>query len=252
MLAAVSCSLLGVYVVFRRMAFVGDAMAHTALPGLVIAHAQGWSLFAGALASNAVTAGGIAALSGGPLRRRGLREDTAIGVVFTAMLALGILLMSLRRSFLDFTHLLFGSILGVGTIDLVLLGAVSIIVILCLALLHKELELSSYDPVYAEQIGIRTRLLRLLLLGLLALAVVSGIRVVGVILTSALLVTPAATAALLARRLLPLMVIATAIGTGSMFLGLLLSFPLALAPGACVVLLCAATFIVAWAWRRSR
>jgi ABC-type Mn2+/Zn2+ transport system permease subunit len=242
-LVGVTCAAIGVYVVLRRMAFIGDALAHTVLPGLVVAYLNSWSLFGGALVAGLLTALGI-----GWVSRRGIvREDTAIGVLFTAMFALGILLMSTVRSFRDLSHILFGNILGVRPDDLLLIAAIAGGVILTLGLAHKELELTSYDPTYAEVIGLRADRLRYLLLALLAFTVVSCIQVVGVVLTSALLVTPAAAAGLLTQRLPRMMLVAALIAVGSSVVGLYASYYANVASGAAIVLACTTCFAVAWA-----
>ena len=116
LLIAATCGIIGSYVVLRRLAFIGDALAHTALPGVVIAYMNGWSLVGGALAAGVMTALGI----GWMARKSTLREDTAIGVIFTAMFALGILLMSRLQSFRDLSHILFGNILGVQSQEFLL------------------------------------------------------------------------------------------------------------------------------------
>ncbi len=241
-LTGTACACVGVYVVLRRMAFIGDALAHTVLPGVVTAYLRGWNLYVGALAAGMVTALAIGWLA----RREELREDTAIGVVFTGMFALGILLISTVRSFRDFTHLLFGNLLGVTGEDLTVMAVVVVLVLAVLALLHKELVLSSYDPVQTEMIGVRADTMRLVLLLLLALTVVTSIQVVGVILTSALLVTPAAAASLLTRRIAPMMGIATLIAIGSGVVGLYASYYANVASGAAVVLTCTLCFGIAW------
>ncbi|MCG8347372.1 MAG: metal ABC transporter permease [Chloroflexales bacterium] len=241
-LVGITCAVLGAYVVLRRMAFIGDALAHTVLPGLVVAYMGGFSLFGGAIVAGLLTAIGIGWVS----RRGVVREDTAIGVLFTAMFALGILLMSRANSFRDLSHILFGNILGVRPTDLLLIGAIAVGVLLTLFVLHKELELTSYDPTYAEVIGLNADRLRFLLLILLALTVVTCIQVVGVILTSALLVTPAAAAALLTNRLLRMMLLASAIAVGSALVGLYASYYANVASGAAIVLTCAACFALAW------
>ena len=250
--AATSCAALGVYVVFRRMAFAGEAMSHTTLPGLVIAQSQGWSLAFGALVSNLLTALGIGAAAGGVAERRGVRDDAAIGVVFTGMFALGVILSSVLGGSRDLTHLILGNILSVTGGDLTFMVATAVLVGLTLTLFHKELELTSYDATYANLIGIGATRLRLGVLVLVALAVVSGVQVVGVILTSVLLVTPAATAAMFTRRLLPMMVIATALGWGAVAAGLLLAFHADLPAGASIVAVAAGTFVVAWIVQRAR
>ena len=241
-LVGVTCAVLGTYVVLRRMAFIGDALAHTVLPGLVVAYLNSWNLFGGALVAGLLTALGIGWVS----RRNAVREDTAIGVLFTAMFALGILLMSQARSFRDLSHMLFGNILGVRTLDLLLIVVVALLVLITLWLLHKELELTSYDPAYAEVIGLRADRLRLILLILLALTVVTCIQVVGVVLTSALLVTPAAAAALLTNRLPRMMFLAALIAIISAIVGLYASYYANVASGAAIVLACTACFGCAW------
>ncbi|MCC7147177.1 MAG: metal ABC transporter permease [Phycisphaeraceae bacterium] len=241
-IVGITCAVLGTYVVLRQMAFIGDALSHTALPGLVIAHLNGWSLFLGALITDLLTALGISLVA----RRRDVREDTAIGILFTGMFALGILIISTTRSFRDLTHMLFGNILGVTRLDVVLMALVAALVLATLAALHKELELTSFDPGYAQVIGLRPSLMRLALLFLLALTVVSGIQVVGVVLTSALLITPAATASLVTKRLLSMMAVATVIAVGCGIAGLYASYFLNVSSGAAIVLSCTAVFILVY------
>ncbi|MSR69296.1 MAG: metal ABC transporter permease [Phycisphaerales bacterium] len=250
LVAGLSCALLGVYVVYRRLAFAGEAMSHTTLPGLVVAQMHGFSLAAGALASNVIAAIGINILSSGMARRRGVREDAAIGVVFTGMFALGVILMSFAGNRSDFLHLLFGNILSVTRGDLWFMIGAGFTIVATLLLLHKELELSSYDAHYADLIGIGSGRLRLVILTLVALAVVSGVQVVGVILTSALLITPAATAALFARRLVPMLFLSVAISWSAIITGLYLSYYCSLPPGAAIVALASLIFVAAWVWRR--
>jgi manganese/iron transport system permease protein len=247
-LIGVTCATLGTYVVLRRMAFIGDALSHTVLPGLVIAYLNQWNLVAGAIVAGIATALGIGWLS----QRREIREDTAIGILFTGMFALGILLISTVRSFRDFTHMLFGYILGVTDEQLRLIAAITVIVIGALSILHKELELTSFDPTYAEVIGLRANRLRYILLVLMALAVVGAIQAVGVVLTSALLVVPAAAASLLTHRLPRMMLASVGIAVASSLMGLLASYYFNVASGAAIVLACIALFVVAWIVRTIR
>lgn len=248
-LVGVNCAIVGVYVVLRRMAFIGDALAHTILPGLVIAYLNNLNLYVGALIAGVLTALGIGWVS----RREAIREDTAIGVLFTAMFALGILLMSAARSFRDLTHMLFGDILGVTPADLALIATVTAVVALAVALFHKELELTSYDPLHAQVIGLRPDWVRYGLLVALALTVVTGIQAVGVILTSALLITPAAAASLVTQRVPRMMLVAGFIAVGAAFAGLYASYYFKVASGAAIVLACTLGFALAWGvnrWRR--
>lgn len=244
-LVGITCAVLGVHVVQRRMAFIGDALAHTTLPGLVIAHLCGWSLSLGGLGAALATS----LLIGWASRRRAVKEDTAIGVVFTGMFALGVLLMSRTRSYRDLTHMLFGNVLGVTTADLWFLGGVAFFVLVLLCMFHKELELTAFDPTHAEVIGLRADLMRFLLLGLLALSVVTGIQTVGVILTNALLVTPAATAALLSDRMPWRMLLGAGLAMVCSVAGLMLSYVGETSSGAAIVLACTAAFIVAFVGR---
>lgn len=248
LLIGTTCALLGVYVVLRRMAFIGDAIAHTTLPGLVIAYLNRWHPLTGALIAAVVTALGIGWLS----RRDRLREDTAIGVLFTGMFALGITLISTANSYRDFSHMLFGNLLGVTGGDLLAIAVVGVVVLATLLLVHKELVLTSVDPVHAAVIGLSAERLRYLLLVLLALAVVTGIQAVGVVLTSALLVTPAATASLLTRRLGTMMLLAAGCACLASVLGLYASYYLAVSSGGAVVLACTLLFGVVFAGQAVR
>ncbi|MBE2195700.1 MAG: metal ABC transporter permease [Anaerolinea sp.] len=246
-LVGLVCAPIGVYVVLRRMAFIGDALAHTILPGIVFASIRGLNLFVGAVLAAVATALGIGWLS----RRESVREDTAIGIVFTGMFALGILLMSTTRTFRDFTHILFGNILGTTRDDLILTAIIAVIVIGSLVLFHKEFELTSFDPTHAEVIGLKADRQRYWLLILLALTVVTAIQAVGVVLTSAMLVTPAAAASLVTNRLPRMMMVATVIAIGSGVVGLYFSYRFSVASGASIVLTCTAAFGAAWLIRIS-
>ncbi len=239
-LVSLACATIGVFLVLRRMAFLGDALAHTVMPGIVLAHFHQFNLFVGALAASLLAATGIGWLS----RRESIREDTAIGIVFTGMFALGILYMSSRRSFRDFTHILFGNVIGITGLDLLILAAVATVVLLGILLLFKELELTSFDPRYAAVIGLSSGKVRFALLILCALAVVAAIQAVGVLLTAALLITPAATAAQLTRRLLPMMIVSVAVAFLSCLIGLYTSYYADLASGATIVLAALACFLV--------
>lgn len=240
-LVGVTCAVLGVYVVLRSMAFLGDALAHTVLPGLVAAYLLGLNLLGGAAIAGVATALGIGWLS----RKETLREDTAIGVVFTAMFALGILLMSTADSFRDLSHMLFGNILGIMPADLAFISMLALAVLAVVLAFHKELELTSFDPTHARVMGLSADRVRYGLLVLLALTVVAGIQAVGVVLISALLITPAAAASLVAKNLPRMMVVAAFVAIFSGMVGLYASYYLNVASGAAIVLACTACF-AAW------
>ena len=248
MLVGATCAVAGVYVVLRRMAFLGDALSHTVLPGVVVASMLGWSLNLGALATAVLTALGIGALA----RRRTLHEDTAIGILFTSMFALGVVLSSARYDPEDLHRLLFGDLLAVRAGELPWIAAAAVAVIACLAALHKELELASFDPAYAEVVGLRTDRLRTLLLVLIAVTVVGALRAAGVLLTAALLVTPAAAASLVTRNVPRMMVIAAAIAVLSSLAGLGIAYATGVPSGAPIVLVATMCFGAAWAWKSVR
>ncbi len=237
-LVGATCSLLGVYVVLRRMAFLGDAVAHTTLPGLVIAYLNRWNLFLGAVIAAVITALGIGWLS----QRQKIREDTAIGVLFSGMFSLGIVLISRAKSYRDFSHMLFGNILGVTTGDLIGIAVVSALVIGTLLLFQKELALTTVDPLHGQVIGLSAERMRYGLLVLLALAVVTGIQAVGVALTTALLVTPAATASLVTRRLRTMLWLSLGCSILSSVAGLYASYYLSISSGGAIVLACTVIF----------
>jgi ABC-type Mn2+/Zn2+ transport system permease subunit len=238
LLVGATCSLLGVYVVLRRMAFLGEAVAHTTLPGLVIAYLNQWNLLLGAVLAAITAAVGIGWLS----RRQRLREDTAIGVVFTGMFALGIVLISRTQSYRDFSHMLFGNVLGVTNADLVGIAIVCGLVLISLLLVNKELMLTTVDPLHARTIGLSDERLRYILLILMALAVVTGIQSVGVVLTTALIVTPAATASILTDRLKWMFFWSVTFASLSSVAGLYASFYFSVSSGGAIVLTCSCLF----------
>ncbi len=192
------CAVVGSYVVLRGMAFFGDALAHAILPGVAASYLMGANLFWGALAMGLVTALGIGYVSG----RGQVKEDTAIGVIFAASLALGVAMLSTVRDYsVDLTHILFGNVLGVSAQDLWLAAGLSLVVLVLVVALYKELLLVSFDPILAATLRLPLTALQYLLLVLIALTVVVSLQTVGVALMVAMLVTPAATAYLLTRRL---------------------------------------------------
>lgn len=234
------CGLLGVYVVLRRISYIGHALTHSALPGLAWASRQGFSLFGGALISNFATALGIAWMS----RRKDVHEDTAIGVFSTAMFAAGLLVMAGTKSYRDLSGMLFGQVLGVTPMDAVWMALVAFVVGGALLLFHKEWMLATLDPGHAEMIGLPVGALRLGFLMLLVLGVGVAVQTVGAVLTGALLVAPAAAARLLSRRLPQMMMLSSALGAACGAGGLWLSYYTALPSGAAIVLLCAAVYAV--------
>lgn len=239
LLVGVLCPIVGSYVVLRGMAFLGDALAHIILPGVVIAFLLGIPLVVGALVMGIVTAFAIGALS----ERNVLREDSAIGVIFAGAFALGIALLSATDGYaVDLAHFLFGNLLGVTTSDLWAMGVLSFIVLTVIVLLFKELQLVSFDPLLARTLRLPVRALDYLLLLLIAVTIVVALQVVGVALMLAMLITPAAAASLFTRRLLPMMLWGAVIGASSGAIGLYASFYLNIASGPAVVLVATLIF----------
>ncbi len=231
-LVSISCAAVGTHVVARRMSFLGDALAHTMLPGIVIAFLLGASLLGGALVAAVVTVLLIALITRGGR----VEEDAAIGVAFTGMFAIGVMVLSTTNSFRDFTHILFGNILGVGDGDLVVLGIITGVVLLLLLLFRREFEVTAVDPQHALAIGLRPDRVRMGLLLLLAPTIVAGIQAVGVLLTTGLLIVPAAGAFLVTRRFRTTMLVAVLIGVGASLAGVLISYHAGVSTGATIAL----------------
>ncbi|MCX6029449.1 MAG: metal ABC transporter permease [Chloroflexi bacterium] len=247
------CALLGTYVVLRGMAFFGDALAHAILPGVAVAYLLGGGtngpLFWGGLVAGVGTALGIGAIS----KSGQIKEDTAIGVIFAGMFALGVALISTVRNFsVDLAHFLFGNVLGVSPADLVRTAIFSALVVTLVVLFYKEFLVISFDPVLATILRLPTQFFRSLLLVMIAVTVVVALQTVGVGLMVAMLVTPAATASLLARRLPAMMTASTAIGAFSGAAGLYLSYYVNIASGPAIVLVCTALFLAAFLFAPGR
>jgi manganese/iron transport system permease protein len=242
-LVGVTCAVVGCYVVLRSMAFLGDALAHAILPGVAIAY-----LVQGNLLLGAIVTAVIVALAIGLFSRQGIvREDTAIGILFAAALALGVAIISTLRTYaVDLNHVLFGNVLGVSLADLALTAALAAVVLASIILLYKEFLVISIDPILATTLRLPLQWLRNLMLVLIALTVVVSLQTVGVGLVAAMLVTPAATAQLLTRRLPTMMIVAAAIGAFSSAAGLYASFYANIASGASIVLVASAIFLLAY------
>jgi ABC-type Mn2+/Zn2+ transport system permease subunit len=249
LMVGVLCAIVGCYVVLRSMAFLGDAMAHSILPGVAVAYLLDGNLLVGALAAAV-----LVALSIGFFSRQGtIKEDTAIGVLFAAALSLGIALISSAKTYArDLTHILFGNVLGVSTSDLWLTAGVGMAVLVTIVLLYKEFLVISFDPVLAATLRLPAERLRMLMLILIALTIVVSLQTVGVGLVTAMLVTPGATAYLLSRRLPAMMAISAANGAFSAIAGLYLSFYINIASGAAVVLVATVLFVVAFLFAPQR
>ncbi len=248
-LVGVVCAVIGCFVILRSMAFIGDAMAHSILPGVAVAYLLKGSLLVGGLIAAVAVAFGIGLFS----RRGTVREDSAIGILFAAALSLGVVLISSIRTFaVDLSHILFGNVLGVGQRDLLLTAGLVVVVLAVIFLLYKELVVVSFDPVLAQTLRLPAERLRIVLLVLLALTIVVSLQSVGIGLVSAMLVTPAATASLLTRRLPRMMALSAAFGALSSVIGLYASYYLNVVSGAAVVLTATAFFLLAFLFAPER
>lgn len=247
------CATVGTYVVLRGMAFFGDALAHAILPGVAIGYLVGGGargpLFWWGLLAAVISAVGIGTIS----KKAKINEDTAIGIVFASMFALGIALISSVRNYtVDLAHFLFGDVLGVSNQDLLLIAVFSGLIVLTVLIFYKEFLVLSFDPLLAETLRLPARTLEYLLLVLIAVTIIVSLQTVGVALMVAMLVTPSASAFLLTRRLPYMMLLGAVFASLSGVIGLYISFYASVASGAAIVLTCTAFFILAWLFRSLR
>lgn len=247
-LAVVSTSVIGTWVVIRGLTFMGDALAHGVLPGITLAFMWGIDVRLGAIASALVMVAGIGVVN----RRARLPEDTGIGLLFVGMLALGVIIISRQRSYSgDLTRFLFGDVVGATSADLVTALAAAAVVVGLVALSYRPLLALSFNAEKAWSLGLRPRLAHGLMLTLVALAIVSSFQTVGTLLVFGLLVAPPATASLLVRRVPLIMVTAVVIGSASVVVGLLVSYYHGTAASATVAFTAVAVFFVVLAGREA-
>jgi manganese/iron transport system permease protein len=240
---SVLCSIVGCFVILRSMAFLGDALAHSILPGIAVAYLVGGNLMFGALVAAVVVAVGIAFFS----RKGTLQEDTAIGILFSSALALGIALISTIRSYAtDLSHILFGNLLGVRPADLLWIGLIGVGIVALLFIAYRPLMVVTFDPILAATLRLPIDLLRTVFLIIISLTIVVSLQVIGVALVTAMLVTPAATAYLLTRRFPEMIAVSALCGFLSGVIGLYASFYLNIASGAAVVLSATLLFLLAF------
>jgi ABC-type Mn2+/Zn2+ transport system permease subunit len=252
-LVGVVCAVVGTYVVLRGMAFFGDALAHTILPGIALGYLVSGGarepLFWWALGTAIVAALGIGAIS----KNAEIKEDTAIGIIFAGMFALGIALISTVRSYaVDLSHFLFGDVLSVSSQSLWLILLFGGLALLTIFAFYKEFTTISFDPILATTLRLPVGLLNNLLLALIAVTVAVSLQTVGVALMVAMLVTPAATAYLLTHRLSRMMMLAAVFASLSGVIGLYLSYYLSIASGAAIVLTATLFFMIVFGWKRFR
>ena len=235
------CGLLPCYVVLKRWSLLGDAISHAVLPGVAIAYLLGWPFFIGAFVTGALTSLGIGALE----RHTRIKADAAMGLMFTAAFALGIVIISKIATSTHLMHILFGNVLGVQTTALMLTLAASLVTVLTIWLAYRPLLLYTFDPQQAQALGFNTSFIHYGLILLLTLTIVASLETVGIILVVAMLITPGATAHLLTDRVPLMLAISVAVGVISAVVGLVLSVSLDVASGGAIVLVASGLFLVA-------
>lgn len=241
-MVGIICGVIGCFIVLRGMALMGDAISHAVLPGVAISYMLGINYFYGAVLTGMLTALGIGIVS----QSSRIKNDSSIGIVFSAFFALGVILISKAQSATDLTQILFGNVLSVKSSDMWMTLIVGAIVLLVVILFYKELLISSFDPTMSAAYGLPTRFIHYTIMVLLTMVTVASLQTVGVILVVAMLITPASTAYLLTNRLSVMIVLAACIGAFSAVAGLYFSFIYNLSSGAVIVLVTTVIFIIAF------
>jgi manganese/iron transport system permease protein len=252
-LVGIVCAVVGSYLMIQRLALLGDAISHSVLPGLAIAYLWGGNLFVGAFVAGILSTVCITWIR----THTPIKEDAAMGIVFSAFFALGITLITIiqKDQKIDLNHFLFGNLLSVTISDVVSTGMTTLIILGIIGLLYKELMFFTFDPVGAQAGGLPTRWLNFGLMILIALTIVASLQAVGVILVLAMLITPGATAYLLVKRLHHMMFLGAGLGVLASVSGLFLSYYQNLPSGPAIVLVASLQFCLALLfrvlWKRS-
>ncbi|MCR9124447.1 MAG: metal ABC transporter permease [Phyllobacteriaceae bacterium] len=245
LIIAVPCALLSCYLVLKGWALMGDAVAHAVLPGIVIAYVIQLPLAIGAFAS-----GLFCALATGFLKNNSrVKHDTVMGVVFSGMFGLGIVMYTKVDASVHLDHILFGNMLGVGTQDLIVSGLISALVTGIIALKWRDILLHAFDPQQARAAGLPVDLIHYGLLAILSATIVATLTAVGLILAVGLLIAPGAIAFLITKRFGAMLLIAAGVTVASMLAGVYASFFLDSAPAPTIILILTAVFCIAFAYR---
>lgn len=245
-LVSIACAIAGTFMVLRGLAFIGDALAHGVLPGIALAVIMGFSGIIGAAIGAAVMIGGVSLVT----RRSRLSSDTAIGLLFVGMLALGVVIVSQSSSFTgDLTRILFGEILGTSWSDILLQLTTTIIIAFMAFIFTRGFLLLAFDPEQAQVAGFASGLYHNIMLVMIAATIIISFQTVGTLLVFGLLIAPAGAGALIARRIGVMMVWAALFGSLSMYIGLLLSYHFNLAAGATVILVATLIFFIVFTFK---
>ncbi len=240
-LVGLVCAALSCFMILKGWALMGDAVSHAVLPGVVLAYVMNIPFAIGAFVFGV---GSVVAIGFIQSHTR-VKEDTVIGLVFTGLFALGIVLVSKVKSSVELGHILFGNVLGIADGDIIQTVVIAVITLVTLALLRKDLILFCFDPTHARSIGLNTNFLYYVLLSLLSLTAVAGLQTVGIVLVVAMLVTPGATAYLLCDRFDRMMLVAMTSGVFSSVLGTYISYHLDASTGGCIVVVQTLVFLIA-------
>ena len=239
--AVIATSIVGTWVVLRGLAFLGDALAHGVIPGIAVAVLAGFSPLIGAFVAAIVMSGLVSVVS----NRTTVRDDTAIGLLFVGMLALGIIIVSQARSFAtEVTALLFGDVLGVTTEDIRNQVIAAVIVLLVTLVMYRPFLALTFNRDKAQTLGMRPKITQAVMLSLLTLSIVTSFQAIGTLLVFGLIVGPPATGTLIARRIPAIMAVAIAVGMLSVVGGLLISFHFGTAGSATIAGLSVLQFFV--------
>ncbi|MDR3190455.1 MAG: metal ABC transporter permease [Lactobacillaceae bacterium] len=241
-MVGIMSGIVGSFIILRGMSLMGDAISHAVLPGVAVAYMLGMNLLIGASLFGVLAA----ILIGAVTLKSKLKNDTAIGIVFSAFFALGFILISLAESSTNLHHILFGNVLAVSDSDLITTAVVLAIVLLFTTIFYKELLITSFDNTFAQAYGLRTQIVHYALMLVLTLVTVTALQTVGIILIVAMLITPAATAFLWTNRMAYMIMIAAGFSVAASVIGLYLSFTFNWASGPAIVLTAAIFFTIAF------
>lgn len=236
------CGVVGCFIILRGMALMGDAISHAVLPGVALSFLLGIDFFFGAVVAGLLTAMAIGWIS----QNSRIKNDSAMGIMFTAAFALGVLMITSIRSSVDLYHVLFGNVLAVTPSGMWTTVVTAVVVVILVVLFYRVLLVSTFDPVMATAYGLPAKWIHYALMAVLTVVTVASLQTVGIILVVSMLITPAATAYLLTNRLWLMIAYAAFFGVVSAVMGLYFSFVYNLASGATIVLVATVLFLLAF------
>ncbi|QYA49363.1 metal ABC transporter permease [Nosocomiicoccus ampullae] len=242
LVVGIVCGVIGSFIVLRGLALMGDAISHAVLPGVAISFMLGINFFIGAVVVGLLAAIGIGFIN----QNSNIKNDSAIGIVFSTFFAIGVLLIAKANTAMDLTEILFGNVLTVRDVDRTLTLIVAGVVICVVVLFYKEFLMTTFDPTMAEASGMPVKTIHYGLMVLLTLVTVVSLQTVGVILVVSLLITPAATAYLLTKRMSSMIILSASLGGISAIIGLMFSIKFNLSSGPTIVLVATAFFLLAF------